>query len=282
MKKYFLLEMIAIILVSVVISGCNRSGKKVKGVTSEGKVASVEIGVFDPVKVKDQIVEVIQKSPKAIEIVDLLNKAGASYIYEMTIPVEDIEKMMTSTQKALGLGMYGFDGKYASVYNRSDINLKLVDNLNRLITELGMQDELSFAKQYSERILKNKSNPDSIDFLVTQELNDYHQHMKTSTKADVYALSIIGANIEALYVLSQITMLANDKSKLLEVMNNQNERVQTLDTLLEIMSGDENVKPYYEAVQPVIRFFEERTSITVDDLNTIAPLIEKARNSVLD
>jgi hypothetical protein len=282
MKKYFLLEMIAIILVSVVISGCNRSGKKVKGVTSEGKVASVEIGVFDPVKVKDQIVEVIQKSPKAIEIVDLLNKAGASYIYEMTIPVEDIEKMMTSTQKALGLGMYGFDGKYASVYNRSDINLKLVDNLNRLITELGMQDELSFAKQYSERILKNKSNPDSIDFLVTQELNDYHQHMKTSTKADVYALSIIGANIEALYVLSQITMLANDKSKLLEVMNNQNERVQTLDTLLEIISGDENVKPYYEAVQPVIRFFEERTSITVDDLNTIAPLIEKARNSVLD
>lgn len=281
MNRHLLFKVATLLIASLLFSGCNRSGKQNKGTTSDGKEASVEVGVFDPVKVKDQIVGIIQESPKAIEIVDLLNEAGASYIYEMTIPVEDIEKMLTSTQKALGFGMYGFDGKYASVYNRNDINLKLVDNLDRLITELGMQEDLSFAKDYAGRIKENKSNPDSIDFLVTQELNEYHQFMTTSPKADIYALSIIGANVEALYVLTQMTLLAKDNTKLLAVMNNQNERVESLASLMEIMSGDENVKPYFAGLEPVIKFFEEKTTISKEDLNTIAPMIESARNNIL-
>ncbi len=281
MKKLLSIQIILLFIASLLFSGCNRTGKQNKGTTSDGKEASVEVEVFDAVKVKDQIVGIIKESPKAIEIVDLLNDAGASYIYEMTIPVEEIEKMMTSSQKALGFGMYGFDGKYASVYNRNDINLKLVENLDRLITELGMQDDLSFAKDYAERIRKNKSNPDSIDYLVTQELNDYHQFMQTSPKADIYALSIIGANVEALYVLTQMTLLAKDNTKLLAVMNNQNERVKSLASLMEIMSGDENVKPYFANLEPVIKFFEEKTTISKDDLNTIAPLIEAARNNIV-
>lgn len=281
MKKLLSIQIILLFIASLLFSGCNRTGKQNKGTTSDGKEASVEVEVFDAVKVKDQIVGIIKESPKAIEIVDLLNEAGASYIYEMTIPVEEIEKMMTSPQKALGFGMYGFDGKYASVYNRNDINLKLVENLDRLITELGMQDDLSFAKDYAERIRKNKSNPDSIDYLVTQELNDYHQFMQTSPKADIYALSIIGANVEALYVLTQMTLLAKDNTKLLAVMNNQNERVKSLASLMEIMSGDENVKPYFAKLEPVIKFFEEKTTISKDDLNTIAPLIEAARNNIV-
>jgi len=281
MKKHCIFQVICVLALSIVFSGCNRAGKQNKGTTSDGKEASVEVGTFDPVKVKDQIVGIIQQSPKDIEIVDLLNEAGASYIYEMTTPVEAVEKMLTSTQKALGFGMYGFDGKYASVYNRSDINLKLVENADRLITDLGLQDDLSFAKKYAERIRKNKSNTDSIDFLVTQELNEYHQFMATSPKADIYALSVIGGNVEALHVLTQMTLLAKDNAKLLAVMNNQNERVKSLSALLEIMSGDETVKPYFAAIEPVIKFFEEKSSITTADLNTIAPLIEKARNSIV-
>jgi hypothetical protein len=282
MKKYFLLEMIAIILVSVVISGCNRSGKKVKGITSEGKVASVEVGVFDPVKMKNQIVEIIQKVPKGTEIVNMLNEAGASYIFDLTVPAETIEKMMTTTQKALGMGMYSFDTKYAAVYKRADMVLQTRRNVDQLSSELGLEEDMTIGKKYIDRFEKNKTNPDSLDYLTTQMSNEYHQYMMQGEHPDIYALGSIGANIEALHVLSQMTLLAKDKEKLLAVMNNQNERVQTLGTLLEIMSGDENVKPYYETIQPVIRFFEERETISADDLKTIVPLIETARGSILE
>lgn len=241
----------------------------------------MEVEIFDAVKVKDQIVEIIQKAPDAMEVVSLLNEAGASYIFDLSVPLADVEKMMTSAQKAIGAGLYGFDSKYASVYNRSDVVIQARDNVNRLIGELGLQDDFSFAKQYTDRIEKNKTNTDSLDALVTQYSNDMHQYLQTGEHADFYALSTIGANIEALHVLSQMALLARDNKKLLEVMNNQNERVQMLKSLMEVMSGDENVKPYYETIEPVIKFFEERSSISKEDLDAIVPLITKARGHIL-
>lgn len=279
MKRYSFLPIAAVVIGLMVLTGCNRAGKEKKGTTSDGKEASVVVEVFDAVKVKDQIVEIIRNAPKPEETANLLNEAGASYIFELTMPAGDVEKMMSSTQKAIGLGMYGFDIKYASVYKRGDVVLSLKDNLNRLYAELGVQEDLTFAKKYTERIEQNKTNTDSLDFLVTQWANDFSQFMQASDHAGVYALSSIGANVEALHVLSQMTMLANDNTKLLVLMNNQNDRIKTLKSLLEIMSGDDNVKPYYAAIEPVINFFSERTTLNEADLNTVVPLIEKARGS---
>ncbi len=281
MKRHFFLQIIAAILVSLIISGCNKAGKQSKGTASEGKGATGKVEVFDTVKVKSQIIEIIQKSPKPVEIIDLLNDAGASYIFDLTVPMENVEKMLTSTQKAIGLGLYGFDNKYASVYNRIDVFLKIRDNINRLIADLGLQENLSGAKKYQERIEKNKSNADSVNFLVNQIFNNFHQYMQDGAHADIYALSFIGANIEALYVLSQMTLLAKNNEKLLTIMNNQNQRVKSLASLLEIMSGDEHVKPYYEKIQPLIQFFGEKDIIKNADLNKIALLIENARNSMI-
>jgi hypothetical protein len=156
MKRHFFLQIIAAIFVLLAISGCNRAGKQSKGTLSNGKETTVRVEVFDTVKVKDQIVEIIRKFPKAAEIVELLNKAGASYIYDLTVPPEDIEKMMTSTQKALGVGMLSFDIKYASVYKRGDVVVKTRYNLNQLEAELGLQGNLLFAEKYQERMEKNK------------------------------------------------------------------------------------------------------------------------------
>jgi len=237
--------------------------------------------VFDSLKAKNQIVEIIQKAPKAAEIVEQLNEAGASYIYALTIPLDDVEKMMTSTQKALGVGILSFDIKYASVYKRGDIVVKTRDYLNQLESGLGLQEDLLFAEKYQKRIEKNISNTDSINFLTTQLANDFHQYMQNGAHADIYALASIGANMEALYILSQITLLAKNNYKLLVLMNNQNQRIKLLSSLLEIMSGSENVKPYYDRIQPLLQFFVEKDTIRNEDLNKIAPLIEKARNGLI-
>ncbi len=281
MKRHFSLQLFAVILVSVALTGCNKAGKQSKGSVSDGKEPAVGLEMIDTVKVKNQIVEIIRKFPKAVEIVELLNEAGASYIYDLAVPPEYIEKMMTSTQKALVIGMLAFDIKYASVYNRGDVFLKTRNNLNRLEAELGLQGDLKFVEKYQKRIENNKSNTDSINILTTRMWNDFHQYMQEGAHADVYALTSIGANIEALYVLSQLTLLAKENDKLLSVMNNQNQRVKSIASLLEIMSGDENVKSYYVSIQPVIKFFVENETIKNADLNKIAPLIEKARNDMI-
>ena len=42
-------------------------------------------------------------------------------------------------------------------------------------------------------------------------MNYYHQQMSAGDQPDVYALSVIGSNVEALYILSEVTLLAKEK-----------------------------------------------------------------------
>ena len=283
MKNHVTKSILTFGIALILIAGCNNSTKtKVqKGTTSSGQKASVEVEVFDATKVKDQIVETIRKMPSEKEIATLLNEAGASYIIDLTVPAEQDEKMMTETDQSFGLGLYSFDLLYASVYNRGDIAAEISQVSEQIIDKLGLSGELITSKNYLGRIKTNSDNKDSLDYLVTQDMNYFHQQMSTGDQPDVYALWVIGSNVEALYVLSQTTLLAKNNAKMLNIMNMQTERVNLVFALLEIMSGDENIKPYYEQFKPVVTIFEENQTITEKELAEIGPLMEQVRKNIL-
>jgi len=283
MKNLITTNAIAFSLALILIGGCNSSTKTKadKGTTSSGQEAYVEVEVFDAVKVKDQIVETINKMPSEKEVVTLLNEAGASYILDLTVPVEQAEKLMTKSDQSFGLGLYSFDLLYASIYNRGDVAAEISTVSEKIIDNLALREELISSTNYLGRIKTNTGNKDSLDYLVTQDMNHFHQQMSTSDQPDVYALSVIGSNVEALYILSQTTLLAKDKTKLLDIMNKQTERVNLVFTLLEIMSGDEKIKPYYEQFKPVVAIFEQNPRITETELAQIGPLMETVRKNIL-
>ena len=65
-------------------------------------------------------------------------------------------------------------------------------------------------------------------------------------------------------------------------MNRQNERVNLVYTLLELMSEDENIKPYYEQFKPVVTIFEENKKITENELAKIGSLMEDFRKNIMN
>lgn len=283
MRNVFSKHLLSFGIALILISGCNSSTKTKadKGTTSGGQEAYVEVEVFDAVKVKDQIVETIRKMPAEKEVVTLLNEAGASYILDLTVPAAQAEKLMTKSDQSFGLGLYSFDLLYASIYNRGDVAAGITDVSEKLIDNLGLREELISTRNYLGRIKSNAGNRDSLDFLVTQDMNHFHQQMSAGDQPDVYALSVIGSNVEALYILSQTTLLAKNNVKMLDIMNKQKERVNLVFTLLEIMSGDENIKPYYEQFKPVVAIFENNPKITDKELAEIGPLMETVRKNIL-
>jgi hypothetical protein len=283
MKNLFTKHVLPISIAAILVSGCNFSSKtkENKATTSNGQKASVEVQVFDAVKIKNQIVETIRKMPSEKEIATLLNEAGASYIFDLTVPVKQAEKMMTKSDQSLGLGMYSFDLIYASVYKRADVTAGISQVSEKLIDNLGLSNELVSSKNMLARIKANTSNKDSIDYLVTQEMNYFHKQMSKGNMPDVYAMSVIGSNVEALYVLCEVTLLSKDKTKMLDVISKQNERVYLLFSLLELMSGDENIKPYFEQFKPVVAIFQNNQKITEKELGQIVPLMETVRKNIL-
>lgn len=274
--------LLAIVLIFSLAACNNQSKTKVKkGTTADGKSAYVDTEVFDVVKVKDQIVEIIQNSPDVAEIAQLLNQSGASYIFDLTVPLEDAEKFMTTTQLSLGLGLYAFDYQYANVYNRLDIVSQITYIEAQIIDKLGLSAEIKSSEEYMTRLRDNTENKDSINQLVIQAINFSHQQVANSDQPDVYALAFIAANVEAMYVLTQLTLLANDNTELLKLLVNQRERAKSVFALLEIMTADESVSPFYDQMVPIMKYFEETRRFGQTELEEVSPMIEKLRNSML-
>ncbi|MDX9880994.1 MAG: hypothetical protein RBS73_02945 [Prolixibacteraceae bacterium] len=282
MKLNFLRNALIISVSVLLVAGCGQSSKvkENKGTTSDGKEAIVEVETFDAMKIKDQIVEIINNSPKAPEIADFINQVGASYILDLTVPIDDVEKFMTKTQMGLGLGMYAFDLNYAKVFNRSDMVLKTSELEQQLLDKLGLQNEFASSSGYMKRLQDNAENQDSLDNLVNEMMNLAHQKFTNSDQPGTYALSFIGANIEALYILTQLSLFAQNNKPMIEFIGQQGERAKSIFSLLELMSGDQNVKPYYEKMKDIANYFEQHPKFTEKELNEISPMIESFRNEI--
>lgn len=283
MKMHFLKSLTVAFLSIMLVAACNQSAKKVKdtkGTTSDGKEASVEVEVFDAAKIKDQIVEGIENTPKPEEIAEFINKIGASYILDLTVAVDDIDKFMTETELSMAMGLYSFDLVYAKAFNRGDMVAKLVEQEKQIIEKLGLQAGHKSYADYSERIRANAENKDSLNALVSAMMNESYAKFIECEHTYSYALSFIAANIEGLYILSQLTLFAQNNAPMIEFLGQQGERAKSIFALLEMISGDENVKPYYEKMQPIAKYFEEHKEFTEKELKEVAPMIEALRAEI--
>ena len=149
MKRHFYRTGVIFIAVILICSGCNQRPKVKESPmkNSQGQTATVEVEVFDAVKLKDQLVEIIKTAPKPADLVDFINKGGYSYMADLTLPIENAEKYMTLAEQSLATGIYKFDLYYAKVYNRHDIVTEIFDVQQKLVGKIGLQSDIAAMKK---------------------------------------------------------------------------------------------------------------------------------------
>jgi len=274
MKINLLKKSLSIMLMIALISGCNQA--PTSNQTEEKTVEAFDVKAF-----KDEINTIIKNSPKGINVVDFLNEVGASYIFDLTLPLEDVDKYETKNRISLSMGAYAMDMFYANTYNRADVAIPLTDIVKLQAGKLGIQSSPE-NKVAFERIKQNENNSDSISFYMDKIWNNFHLNAAKSDMPDTYALIFVGGNVEALYLLSQLTLYAQDNQKMLDYFSQQDELAHSMLKLLEILSEDEAVKPYYEKMKPIAAYYTDHESFTVNELNELAPMIESIRNDMFN
>jgi hypothetical protein len=281
MKRHFYRTGVIFFVAILICSGCNQRPKVKESPVknSQGQTATVEAEVFDAVKLKDQLVEIIKTAPKPAELVDFINKGGYSYMADLTLPTENAEKYMTIAEQSLATGIYKFDLYYAKVYNRHDIVAQIFEVQQKLVGKIGLQGDIAAMKKYNPRISQNKENTDSLNVIISALMNELAESYTSGEHSGVYALSYVSANIEGLYILTQIASMATDNSALLKLIGQQKERVKTNYQLLEIMASDAAVAPIFEKMKPILNAFSNE-EFTAKQLTEITPLIAGLRNDI--
>ena len=279
MKRYFLKTRFIFFIAILLLTGCNQRPKVNQIKNSKGQTEIVEAEVFDAVKLKDQLVEIVKTAPNSGDLVDFINKIGYSYMADLTLPTQNAEKYITVAEQSLALGIYKFDLFYAKAYNRFDVVSQIFEVQEKLVSKIGLQGDIAVIQKYNERIKRNKENTDSLSVIISAVMNELAQDYLSGEHSGVYALSYISANIEGLYILTQIALMSKDNPEIIKVIGQQKERVKTNFQLLEIMAGDPSVLPILEKMKPILNSFSA-PDFTGKQLAEVTPLIAGLRNEI--
>lgn len=262
------LIILGLLLGSMIISqSCKQNDQNNK------KVATISDSRIDVKKVKEEIVELIVSLPDSYETVQLINESGASFIGGLTHEGMSTAELLTRADKAKAYGFVMFDMAYANTYNQSSSFNKLLELHTKLTQDLGYEALLAEQKKFEERYLANRDNRDSVDQIVSEMLQETNSYIQENGSASDISLVFAGVTAKSLYIMSSLTLFAMNNEKLVNLLQNQRDRIEASISILEMVPEDHDVQKMAEYLKPV----KEVYSSTAFDITSVEKIQEATK-----
>ena len=218
--------------------------------------------------------------PTAYEITDMLQKAGASYILTLSNPADNVGNYLSSSEKALNLGVYGTDLSYASTYMMKQETMKYLDSSKKLIDELEIST--TFNTDYAQRVEDNLDNRDSLINIISDSFLDTWEYLVDNEQDKLALMVVIGSYIEGIYITSQIAITAADNSSFLEILAHQKKSLNTLLGIIKPVKDDEDLTSIYQRLADLAVVYEAvGDALTSEQLEEVINIIDPLRESIV-
>ncbi len=217
--------------------------------------------------------------PTSVEVVQMLNRAGAAYILGISNPAANVDNYFTEYSKALNLGVYGADLSYAATYEMHQDIRKYLQVCKQLIDELNITT--TFNQVFVQRVERNLENKDSLIAIVSESVYDTYLFLTENRRDDLSLLVMTGSWIEGMYLTSQIAIGARDNTEITDIILAQDEPLEKLLELLDDHEDDLFIYGFYQDLEEIYEYIRDISSpMTARQLDTFAEKIEAIRNRI--
>lgn len=220
--------------------------------------------------------------PTSYEVTNMLQKANANYVFNITNDPSNVDQYVAQWQKAMNLGVYGADLAYASTYNRQEETTQFMNSTRKLIEDLNIAS--AFNKRMADRIEANLENKDSLILIITESFYDTYNYLNKNGEEKTSLLVIAGSVIEGLHITSQLIIGSDYNADLMVVLANQKDQVKALVELMDAHADDENVNRVLPKLRFIDLFFDQLGSddaITKGQFADIYDAIKDMRGSIV-
>ncbi len=269
MKRIFYTSLIATSLFIIVSCGGGNQKTEDEGETIAALESFVEEEFDYPI-------------PTSFEVTNMLQKADANFVFNITNDPDNVNNYETIWQKAMNLGVYGADLSYASTYNRQEETVRFLDASRILVDDLNITT--AFNTQMVDRVEKNLENKDSLILIVTESMWETYNYLNKNGEEKTSLLVIAGSVIEGLHITSQLIISSDYNEMLLDVLANQKDEVKKLVELMDAHADDENVNRVLPTLRYIDLFFDqlgEDTKISKGQFEDIYNSVRDMRSTVV-
>jgi hypothetical protein len=218
--------------------------------------------------------------PTSVEVVEMLQRAGAPYILGISNPVANVDRYFTERSKALNLGVYGADLSYAGTYEMSQDIRKYLQVCKQLIDELNIST--SFNQGFVQRVERNLDNKDSLINIVSESFYDTYVFLTDNRRDDLALLVITGSWIEGMYLTSQIAIGARDNTEITDVIIRQDDPLEKLIALLDDHGDDAFIHSIYKDLTEIYELIgNQQSPMSGSALDSFSEKIERLRTKIV-
>ena len=217
--------------------------------------------------------------PTSVEVVEMLQRAGAPYIIGISNPVANVDRYFTEKSKALNLGVYGADLSYAGTYEMQQDIRKYLHVIRQLIEDLNIST--TFNQRFVERVERNLNDKDSLINIVSESFYDTYLFLVQNRRDDLSLLVITGSWIEGTYLTAQIAIGARDNKEITDIILAQDEPLEKLLVLFEDHGDDELINSLFDDLKEIYQFIiDQQAPMSDSALDSFAEKIENLRTRV--
>ncbi len=215
-----------------------------------------------------------------------LKAAGASYIAQLTIPVDAAAKIKDKDVLRVLWGMYSFDTAYAAVFNKKkEIALK-INAANDISRDLNLT--LSVMPALKKMVAENKAvSVDDFTETLAREIETILPQVADSPKdIEFWGDAAYGGVIEGIYIVSEIIALNDYSPEMLKLLASQREHIDFIESI-EIFKPHmktgtmAEVCKRFEALEPIHQILLNKKEYSKEDCKKIRSIVTPLRNQIL-
>lgn len=254
------------------------------------ETAKKETKKTDPVTEKKEdstlgkeVEKIIYPLPTPYEIANMLNKAGAGYIFNISNPVENVDKYFTEKSKALNLGIYGADLSYASTYNKSQETQLFLACTKQLTDDLGINS--AFNGSVIDRVEANIDNKDSLHTIISESYYDTFEYLNKNGKGSISVMILAGGWVEGMYLSTQLAIITNNDAEIIAGISSQRATLNKLVTILKTYKDDPSIGEVVadlKKIKAVMDTFQDGAAPNAEQLEKFTTVIEEVRSAIVE
>jgi len=295
-------KLVYVLLAVSVITSC-KSGRDRTGETDFEVPDSV---LSEGLEISEETMQnVVQNISSPVEMAALIKELGVPYSNKYLSPTTRVEKLSTSFQQSLNLGIYGADLGYLNMYNKTSAVIDYISAIKTLADGIKVGQFFDFTTL--KRLATNNKNLDSLMYISVHSFNQMDKYLHSNNRSNLSALIITGVWIEGLYLGTQVAkettndqlaerigeqkLTLNELILILDVYRKDKQYAKLLDELQLIKDQYQNVniktiKGEPEMIEEngiltIIQNDKSVVEITPDQLTKIINTTEEVRNRLI-
>jgi hypothetical protein len=278
-KPITMKKAIAVIIIPMLILSFNGL-TSCKNKAGKAKTGEKDLEIEQVQMLEEEIEKNVYPLPTSAEVIKMLSELEVGYIMGIANPVANARKYLTSSGKAINMGVFGADLSYATLYNMQQEVLNYLDAIRSLANELNMSQ--IYDENLYDRIRQNQDKKEELVAILTEAFDKTYAYLSQNDQQGLALLVVGGAWVEGMYLTTHVSEAAYQVAGISKVLIEQKESFDLFLEITEPYLNDQNVKEFVDKLEPIKKVYEGlTTSLTNQNIIDITKAIETIRGQII-